>query len=398
MGKKSMEEKSNNNYQMNKAEEKEITKTIQKSRINMLMQYPFFGILSLKLELVVDYSIPTIETNGTQLIYNPNFIKKYTIKQINFLIAHEILHCALRHLSRAKTRNIKKWNYACDCAVNSILINDCSNSIFDTPKNALYKDEFKNMAAEEIYSSLPDNYSTNNTNFDSHPWDKTVQSEIESCEKDWQTSLINAAKSAQSKNAGSIPGFVERYINKLTNPQKDWRILLTEFIEPDSSDYNFTRPDYRIDYDEFGCFLPSIYDEEEKAVKQILFWIDTSGSINDNELNRIFSEVAGAVQQFNSFEGYLGFFDSKAYPPTEFNDITSLMEIKPIGGGGTDFNVPFNFVNDNDEFNNIKCIIMLTDGYCNFPSNQITDIPVIWLITTEGITAPWGTSIYLPLK
>jgi predicted metal-dependent peptidase len=216
--------------------------------------------------------------------------------------------------------------------------------------------------------------------------------------KDWETAVINAAKQAQnsSKNAGKIPAYFQRMIDELVNPLKDWRILLREFIEPEPTDYTFIRPDTRIDYDTFGCFLPSFNEEEEK-VEDIYFWIDTSGSVSNEDLQYIYSEVAGAINQFDKFTGYLGFFDYVAYEPKHFEDFNSLKEIIPQGGGGTNFHAPFNWLNDNNI--NPKCVIMLTDGYCDFPETDIIDCPVIWLITTKGVEAPepWRT-IYLPLE
>ena len=394
---------------LNKNQEDEIKILLQKSRINLLLKFPFFGILSLKLILKQDYTINTAGTDGIYLFYNPKFINKIKkIEYINWLIVHEVMHCALKHIFRRENKDKIRWNMACDYAIHSILneyVKENHVSELKMIEGALYDKKYNNMSADEIYNILPQ--SNEYSILDDHSYwgkgsntDSNNKESFDDLENQWTDNIISAAKSIEnSQQAGNIPGYFKRYIDKITNPIKDWRILLREIIEPEINDYTFMLPDYRIDYDIFGCFLPSFNDNTENVnVKKVMFWVDTSGSIMNDELNRIYSEVAGAVQQFDKFEGYLGFFDHEAYKPTLFNDINSLMDIKPIGGGGTNFNAPFEYINENNEFRDIKFIIILTDGYCNFPDESITDIPTIWLITNKQITAPWGTSIYLPIN
>lgn len=393
---------------LSQGEEDEILKKIQKGRISLLLKYPFFGILSLKFVVVQDYSCKTMATDGVHLFYNPYFVKSLNnYQELNFIIIHEIMHCALRHLWRRQNRAPKKFNKACDYAIHCILAKEHSD-VISMPKSALYDPSYDGLVAEEIYERLPDD---DYDEFDDHSfWDKVGKTDknengngsaagSSNLEREWEASVINAAKTVENsaKGVGSIPGFFKRYIDEITNPVKDWRILLREFIEPEIDDYTFVKPDYRIDYDEFGCFLPS-FNEETDKLQKIIFWIDTSGSISDKELAKIYSEVAGAIEQFDIFNGYLGFFDHRAYKPTAFNDINSLQEIKPVGGGGTDFNVPFMYIKEHEELSDIKCVIMLTDGYCSFPTEEtIGGLPTIWLITTPDIQSPHGQSIYLPL-
>ena len=145
-----------------------------------------------------------------------------------------------------------------------------------------------------------------------------------------------------------------------------------------------------------NIFLPD-FNDVEKEVKNILFMVDTSGSINNKTLTQSFSEIKGAIDQFNcKLNGYLGFFDAKVIPPISFNSVDELMKIKPCGGGGTRFDIIFEYVNDNMLENIPKCIIILTDGYAEFPDINITNnIPVLWLIVNSDITPPWGKIVHI---
>ena len=207
---------------------------------------------------------------------------------------------------------------------------------------------------------------------------------------------ILAAKAAVEKQlegkgttAGAIPASIERLYKELTESRVDWRTLLQNFIQEEVNDYSFTPPDKR--FSEFDFFLPDFNDTDVR-VSDILFMVDTSGSVTDEMLNQAISEIKGAIDQYNGkLSGYLGFFDTKVTDPKPFDSVDEMKKIAPIGGGGTSFHVIFNYINDKMIENKPKCIVILTDGYAEFPSNDIIDIPVLWLINNNEVTPPWGT-------
>ena len=60
-----------------------------------------------------------------------------------------------------------------------------------------------------------------------------------------------------------------------------------------------------------------------------------------------YSEVKGAIDQFNGkLEGWLGFFDTAIIEPVLFTDENSFRLIKPVGGGGTNFQIIFKYIKD----------------------------------------------------
>jgi predicted metal-dependent peptidase len=333
----------------------------------------------------------------------------------NWIIIHEVMHPALKHLWRKGDRNHKKWNFACDYAIHSIIMQfiDSSNSgmkdKLKAPPGALINRDYDDKPAEEIYDLLPENYDNSNGNgsgngsgdgqtpLDDHSkWEESeTQTNGQTKSVDWEGRLISAAKAAESKSAGDMPGFLKRLLNKLTKPQKDWRQLLAEFVEVVNDDYSWNPPDKR--FTDFDFFMPDLTDQTE-VVKNIIFYIDTSGSIGDKELAVAYSEIVGAIEQYRGkLKGKLGFFDHVAYSLYDFEDVESVLAIRPEGGGGTNFHAPFEYVTENVDSEEVAGIIMLTDGYCDFPPESIAnDKPVLWLINNEEITPPWG--LYTTLK
>ena len=120
--------------------------------------------------------------------------------------------------------------------------------------------------------------------------------------------------------------------------------------------------------------------------------IDTSGSMSDDMITTVYSEVRGAIDQFGGkLEGWLGFFDACVVEPKAFSNVEEFEVIRPRGGGGTSFESIFKYVNENMSMENIISIVILTDGYAPFPDKSETHgTPVLWIITNEAVTPPWG--------
>lgn len=397
--------------------ELEIRNALIKARVQMLIAFPFFGILAMQLKFEVTYELPTAATDGVKFYYNPYFIKGLTEEEQNWIVVHEVMHPALKHLWRRGNRDPEKWNFACDYAIHSIMHqftkgNDKSEhrSKLKMPPVGLYDPKYDNMSADEIFDLLPEDYknpkngkgkgeqgSGQQTTLDDHSmWDKAeTQEKGQQKAQDWEGRLVEAAQAAESKRAGSVPGYMKRLLGKIVAPQKDWRVLLNEFVQPETDDYSFNPPDRRFQDNDF--FLPD-FNDQIQVVKKILFYIDTSGSIGDKELCASYSEIVGACNQFSGkLSGWIAFFDHIAYGLHSFEDTTEILKIKPEGGGGTSFHAPFEYINEHCKDDDIAGIIILTDGYADFPKESIANnVPVLWLINNEDVKPPWG--LYTTIK
>ena len=190
---------------------------------------------------------------------------------------------------------------------------------------------------------------------------------------------------------GTTPLAAERLIEKIKNPFLDWRTILNDFVQEEINDYSFAPPDKRME--ECPFFLPD-FNEKDESVKNLLFMIDTSGSMGDDQITQCYSEIYGAIQQFNGkLQGKLGFFDAVVVEPVEFQDEEEFKIIRPKGGGGTSFDIIFEYVKGQIEDNEEPpvSIVILTDGYAPWPPVEATmEIPVLWIINNEMAEPPWG--------
>ena len=192
-----------------------------------------------------------------------------------------------------------------------------------------------------------------------------------------------------SNTRGLLPMFARRLWEKMRNPQTDWRTILNDFIQEEVTDYSFLPPDRRFDGSPF--FLPDFNDKEDR-VEDILFMIDTSGSMSDEMIAAAYSEIKGAIDQFDGrLKGWLGFFDAAVVEPKPFEDEAEFRVIHPVGGGGTDFQIIFEYVIQHMGVQPPASIIILTDGFAPFPKEELAGgIPVLWLLNNEAVNPPWG--------
>ena len=193
-----------------------------------------------------------------------------------------------------------------------------------------------------------------------------------------------------STGRGTLPLLAERKLKELSEPQLDWREILSAFIQEEVVDYSFSPPDKR--YQDSPFFLPDFNDTDFTTIKNVLFMIDTSGSMSDAQITSAYSEIKGAIDQFDGkLQGLLGFFDYDVVKPKPFEDEETFRVIKPKGGGGTSFANVFKYVQDYMKSDLPTCIIILTDGYAPFPDEKESlGVPTLWLINNEHVTPPWG--------
>ena len=201
------------------------------------------------------------------------------------------------------------------------------------------------------------------------------------------TDLIASSQGGAAR--GTVPLAAERVVEELKNPVLDWRTILNDFVQEEICDYSFSPPDKRLEDSPF--FLPD-FNEKDERVKDVLFMIDTSGSMSNGQITECYSEIYGAIGQFGGkLQGKLGFFDAVVVEPIPFEDEEEFKIIRPAVGGGNSFAVIFDYVRNKMKEEPPVSIVILTDGYAPFPEEcQANGIPVLWIINNKEVTPPWG--------
>ena len=123
------------------------------SRHVLLTKYPFIGSIALRMDLVPvrDVRVRTACTDGNCVYFDIAFLSSLSNEERIFVLAHEVWHAVLLHLTRRGNRNPTLFNIATDKEVNYLLEEDGL-----TPPSDLCFPEGDEVGkcAEEIYEML----------------------------------------------------------------------------------------------------------------------------------------------------------------------------------------------------------------------------------------------------
>lgn len=370
--------------QTNPAIDAKVREKLVTARIALLLKAPFFGNLATRLKLVnADDWCPTAATDGRMFYYNSEFINKMPSKQVEFLMGHEVLHCVYDHMGRRGDREPRIWNIADDYCVNQDLLDQ---RIGEKIPVGLYDQKYRGWSAEEVYDDLMKNAKkisiddlekmlldehldgdegedgeTDGEGKDGNGEGKGGRPKLSEAEKKQIRDEIKEAvmAAAQTCQAGQLPAGVKRLIKDLTAPQLDWRALLQQEIQSTMrTDFTWMRAS-RKGWDMDAVMPGSDFDKEI----DICVSIDASGSMSDEMLKDILSEIKGIMELYTSFRLHLWSFDTDVYNATVFTaeNLDDIMDWEVGGGGGTMFMCNWQYMRDNDIVP--KKFVMFTDGY-----------------------------------
>ena len=352
------------------------------ARVGLLLKQPFFGNMATRMRLI-DASdwCPTAATDGRSFFYNKDFVNKLDAKELDFLFGHEIGHCVFDHFGRVGSRDRKLSNIAQDFAVNQILVDERVGKKI-TKVQICQDNKYRGMAWEEIYDelyakaekiSLPDLLKQLGDTLDEHleeskpgdgDEDKDGKGKRPTLSKEDMKAIKDEIKeamiqAAQAAGAGKVPAGIMRMIKDLTEPKMDWREVLRMNIQSIiRNDYSFQRPNRKSQH--CGAVLPGMKNDE---TIDVAIAIDMSGSIGTEDATIFLSEVKGIMDQYEDYAIDIWCFDTEIYNHQRFthDDGDALLEYQPQGGGGTSFEVNWEFMKEIDL--QPKKFVMFTDGY-----------------------------------
>ena len=353
------------------------------ARIGLLLRHPFFGNMATRLRIkAADDWLPTAAVDGRNLFFNTQFFNAMSNQEIEFVIAHEILHCVFDHLTRREDRDGQIYNIAADYIVNNLLVRDRIGTI---PKLVDCYQDFKydTWSSEEVYDDIFEQAKQNGDDFlnqlgellDEHlDWegdgeeDGNNNSNISSKQPKYSKEQMreirdevkeNMMTAAQSSGAGNVPAEIERMISKLTEPKMNWREILRQQIQSTiRNDYTFMRPSRK------GWHMSAVLPGQNfDETIDIAVGIDMSGSIGNEQGEDFLGEVQGIMDEYQDYNIKVWCFDTKVYNEQDFtaDGGERLEEYEIIGGGGTEFDCNWEYMKQHDI--TPKKFIMFTDGY-----------------------------------
>ena len=355
-----------------------------KARSQLILENPFFGTLCLRLKPVERDDMPTGAVDGVHLFYNPKWFERLTaLERVGFL-AHEVMHVVLLHITRRQEREGTRWNIAADYAINNHLIKEN----FILPSGGLIDPEYNDMSTEAIYADLPEQ-DTNNLDPGKcgavldHPDKDGTVGKNSAIEAELTVAIHQAAEAAKAQ--GKLSGNMETLISEVTNAKVDWKAVLARFLRANNkSDFTWVRPNRR--FIGRGMYLPSLHNP---CLEEIAIAVDTSGSIDDEELTQFTTETSHILHELNPERVQFIQCDYEVKKTTEYTRGSLPLKITYQGRGGTAFEPVITHIKEHHP--NVRALVYLTDLESNDFGNE-PEFPVLW-VTTKSTEAPFGEVI-----
>jgi len=357
----------------------------------------FFTSLALSLQPEPKWGLGTMATNGKKLYFDPEFTMSLVpAERHGVVIAHEPFHNGYNHFDRiAGLDNAQIRNIAQDAEINPVIIDAGYKLPSDAilpgrrPFDFLPPDETSEVYYKLLLAKAKEmGYSGKDGDPLSPEWGQGTdpgrcgvcieapdQATQDALDASWQAKVAGAAQDAQSR--GSLPGALQRYVDRLLHPTVPWQAVLLDFIVTTcqaGGENNWARPTRRT----AGCgfYMPSKRSDD---LPRIVVAIDTSGSIDDEMLAKFGGELNGVLECRPAGVDIV-YCDSKVNHVDHWGPGQGEFRLKAYGGGGTHHDPVMNYVLDMED--PPVCVICLTDGYTAVGVDP--GVPVLWGVIPGG--------------
>lgn len=378
----------------------------------LYLKHPFYNALISS----IDIELESTEDSEKYGIYSKNndsihidygFAGKELVndkKVFFYYIIHELLHILLKHKIRGIGKHLKKWEKATDISIDAVIHKDSViQKLVKTPDqkkgiNKIYdfgdtvsstaEDFYKTVKiseekegesckkesesdsegscepeskSEDCVSKSPSNASCNSKkmkNTKGHlqnhkSWDLSDKN-IDKEESSIDEKIVKAYQFTQmqingNKSSGGIPGEFMEMVNQLLEPKTGLLEYITKWVQNMKHYSNsYKRGDRRYLYK--NLIVPS----KIKNIKHfdLLFYIDTSGSLNLEELGQVFSEMYYIINSLKSYsidiiQSDAGITDIHTIDNKSPLDMEKFLTVK--GRGGTEMKPLFNYLKKTDK-------------------------------------------------
>lgn len=332
----------------------------------------FLGSLMCSLKIKMeDNEEFTAATDGVSIIIGQQFFMKCDPDTRKFMLLHELWHVARLHMLRCGTRDGEIWNQACDYRINYDLWKEGYK--FDTDL-FFFDEDVGDLCEEDIYDLL---YKKELQK----PPQTAMGSDLQEPEEVLQkTTIVNQVVQAtqQAKLAGAGDGSLGKIttlVSKFLEPVVPWQSVLHEFFtELGNPEYSWKRPNKRHQ----DIYLPGKINDDTR-LDHLMYYIDVSGSVSDNDVFRFNSEFKYIKETYNPVKLTLVQFDWDITREDHFDELTPFDKVITVGRGGTNLDCVRRHIIQN----NPTAAVIFSDLDCTPMEKLPKPIPVIWVVVSN---------------
>jgi predicted metal-dependent peptidase len=348
-----------------------------------------------------------------------NSPKEETLAQLGFIWIHEIAHILREHGNRACELNAEPllWNIACDIEINDsnwegLMVPEVFPPIFPQlfylPEGQLAEFYYRELLKKNILMPWFRDEGSG-VHGQNRIWENSTEDEktFETDELRLEQIRRQVAHNIQNDpNRGIMPAGWLRWANQQIISRTDWRKVLNHRLRTAVAqsiggrmDYSFNRPNRRQSV--YHPVLPPSLNVDWNA--RIACVVDTSGSMHSHDVAQAIAEVMHILENFRTPVTVIP-CDATSYNPIEIKQKADYIKVQRLqGGGGTDMVAGIEAALDLRPAPD--AIVVLTDGYTNYPSKPYRTPVVFGIIEQKHSgkpdlppTPPWPVTsvVHIP--
>ncbi|WP_181811010.1 vWA domain-containing protein [Streptomyces ipomoeae] len=345
-----------------------------------ITSYPLLGGITAGMRIVAradvahahDIAVAAVDAEAGEIYINP--LRQFEDEEWRFILAHEMLHAALRHGDRCGTRDPYLFNVAADYVINGWL---CEMQVGTMPEGLLYDPELAGLSAEEVYDRIAGDLrrmrrlSTLRGKGTGDILGGPLRPAHDYVDLDefYRRGLGRGLDLHQQQERGHLPGGLVEEIRALNHPPLPWDAQLArwfdEFVPRPEPVRTYARPSRRQsstpDIPRAGRYFPP----EEIARCTFGVVLDTSGSMGTTLLGKALGAIASYAEARDVPAARVVFCDVAPHdagflPPTEIAG-----RVRVHGRGGTALQPGIDLLHRADDFPPGAPILVITDGWCD---------------------------------
>lgn len=367
--------------------QKRVERLAKLLRIKLRQNLPYYGFIITKLsDIIFTTQIRTAATDGLNILVNPSFMINKSDKAINFILMHELLHVVFMHRTRFEKNklnyNAQLWNIAGDYVINYELCSQenilkAAGIDIEFPGDGLLMrnddgslKDISNYTTEQIYAEITDlNIENKNSSMGSDVTEELpiLADNVRNTPQEIERVVKNTLRELAQKNYDIKSESFSRLINNSVKTTKiRWDIYLRKFLSSQITDENsYDTPNRK--YLPYDLIMPGPGAREE-LLDDVFIFVDTSGSINDEELQKALNNAYTISHDYRASIS-LAFWDTKVsqvIQDIQPDEIKKRLENLEFTTGGTDINCVLDYIKEKKL--DSAAFVVFTDGEFTIPA------------------------------
>ncbi|MFJ9723573.1 hypothetical protein ACIRP3_12550 [Streptomyces sp. NPDC101209] len=352
----------------------------QKALSWFVSSYPLLGGIAAGITLVADaelarahgISVAAVNPEAGEIYVNP--LRQLDDEEWRFVLAHEMLHAALRHGDRCGARDPYLFNIACDYVINGWLV---EMQVGTMPEGLLHDPALAGLSAEEVYDRIAGDLrrlrrlATLRGKGVGDVLGAPLGPPGTQVDLDefYRRGLGQGLDLHQRQERGCLPGGLVEEIRALSQPPLPWDAQLArwfdEFVPSPQPVRTYARPSRRQsstpDIPRAGHYFPP----EEIARCTFGVVLDTSGSMSNTLLGKALGAIASYAEARDVPAARVVFCDAAPHD-AGYLPVTEIAgRVRVHGRGGTVLQPGIDLLHRADDFPPGAPVLVITDGWCD---------------------------------